>query len=623
MLRKLIAALLACQLLTAAQSGAADSYQYCIVGAGPSGLQVAQLMQAAGASYVVLERSAIAGSFFDHYPRHGKLISINKRWTDSGNTEYGMRHDWNSLLTEGGAKPLLFRSYSQEMFPTREAMVAYLNDYWRVNNLTIHFNTAVTDVARSSGGAGFRVATQSSDGASGRVYACQFVVMATGLPNLRPSDFPGNELTVGYDTVSTNRSDFDGKRVLIIGKGNSGFETAQHIYGRTRMIHMLGRQAVRFAWSTHYVGDLRAVNNELLDTYQLKSLDGMLEIDNIHLKKNDKGELCLMHDAEEEFEDSVETKRNPESTWDTTTRQYCYDIVVRATGFVWDSKPTASLNVTSVLRGKYPLVGNNFESLDAPGVYFAGTGVHSLDFRQSAGGFVHGFRYTARALHRLLRVKHHGERWPSDVVDRPLGGLLDALARRINEGSGTYQMFAFLGDIVLLNRDRTTFTLLEEVPVRLLNNLPEVTGYPAEGPVVVFVFEYGRNFSGPRADTFHEYRASCDIESAHMCNFLHPVVYQYDRLPTGKIDKDLPKPDRLLHLAEDFYTNFRQQQHLLPLAAFLEASVTSRPTAALSVEHCSLRALLNGQWPDYCCQGMLEKRNDTMATAGVLGCWSA
>ena len=39
----------------------------------------------------------------------------------------------------------------------------------------------------------------------------------------------------------------------------------------------MGRSRLRLAWSTHYVGDVRSVNNGILDTYQLKSLDGLLE----------------------------------------------------------------------------------------------------------------------------------------------------------------------------------------------------------------------------------------------------------------------------------------------------------------------------------------------------------
>lgn len=43
---------------------------------------------------------------------------------------------------------------------------------------------------------------------------------------------------------------------------------------------------------------------------------------------------------------------------------------------------------------KYPKINHNYESPDNPGMYVAGTATHSLDFRKSAGGFIHGFRYT-------------------------------------------------------------------------------------------------------------------------------------------------------------------------------------------------------------------------------------
>ena len=36
---------------------------------------------------------------------------------------------------------------------------------------------------------------------------------------------------------------------------------------------------VRVAFLTHYVGDVRAKNLKLLDQYQLKSLDGLFEVD--------------------------------------------------------------------------------------------------------------------------------------------------------------------------------------------------------------------------------------------------------------------------------------------------------------------------------------------------------
>lgn len=41
---------------------------------------------------------------------------------------------------------------------------------------------------------------------------------------------------------------------------------------------------------------------------------------------------------------------------------------------------------------------HNYESVENPHMYFAGTNTHSLDFRKSAGGFIHGFRYTGMYL---------------------------------------------------------------------------------------------------------------------------------------------------------------------------------------------------------------------------------
>jgi len=45
---------------------------------------------------------------------------------------------------------------------------------------------------------------------------------------------------------------------------------------------------------------------------------------------------------------------------------------------------------------KFPSINQNYESKDHTGMFIAGTASHSLDFRKSAGGFIHGFRYTGK-----------------------------------------------------------------------------------------------------------------------------------------------------------------------------------------------------------------------------------
>ena len=53
----------------------------------------------------------ILGSFFSTYPRHDKLISLNKRHTGQKNKEFNLRHDWNSLLSDD--ESLLMKHYSK------------------------------------------------------------------------------------------------------------------------------------------------------------------------------------------------------------------------------------------------------------------------------------------------------------------------------------------------------------------------------------------------------------------------------------------------------------------------------------------------------------------------------
>lgn len=81
--------------------------------------------------------------------------------------------------------------------------------------------------------------------------------MATGLSVPNQVDFPGSEYVDGYESMSVDPKDFVGQNVLILGRGNSAFETAENILGVTNFIHMLSRSRVRLSWATHYVGDLR------------------------------------------------------------------------------------------------------------------------------------------------------------------------------------------------------------------------------------------------------------------------------------------------------------------------------------------------------------------------------
>ena len=99
MVRQAVLRLLAALPALLAVEEQTTSTQYCIVGAGAAGLQLGHFLKHAGREYRIFEKAATAGSFFDVYPRHRALISLNKRNVREGRSEeFAMRHDWNSLL---------------------------------------------------------------------------------------------------------------------------------------------------------------------------------------------------------------------------------------------------------------------------------------------------------------------------------------------------------------------------------------------------------------------------------------------------------------------------------------------------------------------------------------------
>jgi hypothetical protein len=612
-------------------------------------------LQRAGRDYVILERGAQAGSFFTVFPRHDQLISINKRHTGKSNAEFNLRHDWNSLISDD--PKLKFGLYSRQMFPRRQQLVRYLNDFATTLNLRLRLNTDVGNVTRrdvtassscdvTCGNSSATGPQHEKDGGGkeegkerntaaearftmndqhGNVFACRTLMVATGMWQPYTPHVEGEEFFEGYETVSINPEDFEGQTVLILGRGNSAFEVAQQIYGSTNLIHMLGRSRVRLSWSTHYVGDLRAVNNVLLDTYQLKSLDAVLEAPIEKLRIRRQGKKFYIEAANSnrgrvsdnrnstisrDTSDTVETRARS-SIYDNFPLREPYDRIIRCLGFEFNQSLFAPEMRLSLPKGtrqsKYPKIDFGYESVDYPNLYIIGTASHSLDLRKSAGGFIHGFRYTSRALHRMLEWKNHGVAWPAK--SGPTEDLLTTILKRINEASGIYQMFGMLGDVVLLRG--ATFDYLEEFPVNLLHELPQRTGRQVDRLIVVML-EYGHNFSGPGYDVFRIDRAVGDPWLAHRSNFLHPVLYYYDKLPTAaamsgrRRSENLPRPARLHHIVEDFLTTWDAPlSHILPLRRFLDA-VLDEDVRSYFADSCLTAALTHFDLPLACRSQFLQ-----------------
>lgn len=74
-------------------------------------------------------------------------------------------------------------------------------------------------------------------------------------------------------------------------------------------------------------------------------------------------------------------------------------------------------------RGYYPRLDSKWQSTNTPHLFFAGAASHGSDRYRYAGpgGFIHGYRFTARALWRALELTYHNEDWAS-VPDSTVAG---------------------------------------------------------------------------------------------------------------------------------------------------------------------------------------------------------
>jgi thioredoxin reductase len=515
--------------------------EYLIIGAGPAGLQLAYLLEQAGRDYMVLEAGSTPGSFFRTFPRHRTLISNNKVHTGSNDPEFNLRMDWNSLLSDDPA--LRFTRYSERYFPPADEMVRYLTDFAAASALRIQYDTRIARIARNG-----RFCVTDDQG---RAYEAKRLVIATGVSKPYIPAIPGIELAELYTDVSVNPRDFVDQRVLIIGKGNSGFETAENLIETAAVIHVAGPQSLRLAWKTHYVGHLRAVNNNLLDTYQLKAQNAILDGSIERIERRDGTYLVTIS-----FSRANEVKK-----------EIPYARVIVCTGFRFDASMfDDDCRPELVHKDRFPAQTCEWESTNIPDLYFAGTLMQVRDFKKATSGFIHGFRYGVRALHRILESKYHSINWPHTVLRADPETLMEALIARINRTSALWQQFSVMCDMIVVDSQGQA-RYYEELPFDYVH----ASAFGHADNYFTITLEYGPDHD--RVDPFDisvQRVAQDDSERAFDARYLHPVVRQYSR---GKLLREH-------HLAENLENEWNRAAHREPLTAFFAETLAHTGSSA-------------------------------------------
>ena len=531
-----------------AQRASAAVVSHLVIGAGPAGLQLAQHLREAGHTYAVLEAGEAPGTFFATYPRHRTLISINKPHTGTDDPELNLRMDWNSILSPD--PKLLFTRYSERYFPAADDLRRYLADYAAACELRIHYNTRAERISRSAEDGEFTV--EAADGSSWRA---RNVIVATGVGAPYVPPIPGIEHAEQYATMSVDPADFTDQRVLILGKGTSAFETADNLIEKAAVIHVGGPSSIRLAWQSHYVGHLRAVNNNFLDTYQLKSQNAILDGQVLDIRPHPEGGFLV---------------RFSFSRADEVVKELRYDRVLSCTGFRLDTSPFAEgCRPALAINDRFAELSPAYESVNVPGLYFAGTLMQQRDFKKSTTGFIHGFRYTVRALSRVLDQRASGTPWPHTEVPASPEALADAVVQRVNRTSALWQQFGVMADVLLLPDGGDEAQYLEEVPLRyaLEGGLAEpATALATDGLLLAVTLEYGPDHDKVDPFDISVRRVAQDrAEDAHDAAYLHPVIRVF-------------RDGRLLaehHLAENLENQWDGvSSHHAPLVAFLDKTLT-------------------------------------------------
>ncbi|MBA0769731.1 hypothetical protein Gotri_018431, partial [Gossypium trilobum] len=200
-----------------------------IVGAGPSGLATAACLREQGVPYVVLERAECIASLWQKRTYDRLKLHLPKQFCQLPKMPF----------------PEDFPEY-----PTKRQFIEYLESYAKHFDINPKFNECVQSARYDETSGFWRVKTVVTSGSNRTEfeYICRWLVVATGenaervVPDIEGLAEFGGEIIHACDYKSGEK--FQGKKVLVVGCGNSGMEVSLDLCNHNASPSMVVRSSV-------------------------------------------------------------------------------------------------------------------------------------------------------------------------------------------------------------------------------------------------------------------------------------------------------------------------------------------------------------------------------------------
>ncbi|MEH6308724.1 MULTISPECIES: ArsO family NAD(P)H-dependent flavin-containing monooxygenase [Olivibacter] len=295
------------------------NYDVIIIGGGQSALACAYFLRRTGLSYILLDEQDEPGGAWQHGWESLTLFSP---------AAFSSLPGW--LMPESSGK-----------FPSRAEAIAYLKAYEEKYKIPAERPVKVKKVAKIDNG----YTLSTSNGA----YFCKALISGTGtwgspfVPNLEGlGSFKGKQL---HSAHYTNAKDFQGKKVLVVGGGNSGAQLLAEI-----------SKVANTVWSTLTLPTFLPdeVDGRVLFDVATAKYQAMKEGKPLDTKQYDLANIVMVPSVVEARERDVLHSKGrfiafteTGVIWESNERED-FDIIVWCTGFKYATKHLNELGITGV-----------------------------------------------------------------------------------------------------------------------------------------------------------------------------------------------------------------------------------------------------------------------------------